>query len=167
MSLRQRLLPAPLTSLALFIAWPMLNESASPGHLLLALLFALAVPVALASLRPERTRVRAWRPVAGLTAVVLHDIVKSNIDVAKRVLGPDAAIQPRFVWVPLDLADPLGVVLLAGIITTTPGTISAELSDDRRALRVHALHCPDDEAAAGVVADIKARYEAPLREIFG
>jgi multisubunit Na+/H+ antiporter MnhE subunit len=31
---------------------------------------------------------------------------------------------------------------------------------------VHALHCPDDEAEAALLADIQARYEAPLLEIF-
>ena len=75
--------------------------------------------------------------------------------------------QQRFVWVPIDLRDPLAIVLLAGIVTTTPGTISAELSDDRRWLLVHALHAPDDAAAAAIAADIKSRYEALLMEVFG
>jgi multicomponent K+:H+ antiporter subunit E len=166
MSLRRTLLPSPLTSLALFIAWPMLNESASVGQLLLAALLAWLIPLLLAPLRPRASRIGSWRAIVRLAAVVLYDIVRSNIDVARRVLGRDSAIQPRFVWVPLDVEDPLAVVLLAGIITTTPGTISAELSDDRRHLLVHALHVDDDSAAAAVVADIKARYEAPLMEIF-
>jgi multicomponent K+:H+ antiporter subunit E len=96
--------------------------------------------------------------------VVLRDIVMSNIDVAKRVLGPEAAIQSRFVWVPLRLRDPHAIVALAGIITLTPGTLSSELSEDRRYLLVHALHCTDE---AALVADIKARYEAPLLELLG
>jgi multicomponent K+:H+ antiporter subunit E len=45
----------------------------------------------------------------------------------------------------------------------TPGTLSAELSPDGRHLLVHAFNV-DDEAA--LVAQIKARYEAPLQEIF-
>ena len=102
-----------------------------------------------------------------LVIVVLWDILRSNLDVARRVLGRDAAIQSRFVWVPIDLRDPLAIVLLAGIVTTTPGTISAELSDDRRWLLVHALHAPDDAAAAAIAADIKSRYEALLMEVFG
>jgi multicomponent K+:H+ antiporter subunit E len=57
-------------------------------------------------------------------------------------------------------------VALAGIITMTPGTLSSDLSPDRKHLLVHALHCPDEAAEAALVADIKARYEAPLMEIF-
>lgn len=167
MNLRRRVLPAPLTSAALFVAWPMLNESASAGQLLLGAALALAIPWLLAPLRPTRARLRAWPALLRLAGVVLWDIVRSNIEVARRVLGRDAAIQPRFVWVPIDLQDPLAIVLLGGIVTTTPGTISAELSDDRRWLLVHALHAPDEAAAQAIVADIKARYEAPLAQVFG
>ncbi len=157
------LLPAPLISALLFVAWLMLAQSASAGNLILAAAFALAIPWFSERFRPERPRLKAWGTIVRLGLVVLRDIVVSNVDVAKRVLGPEQAIRSRFVWVPLTIRDPHGIVALAGIITMTPGTLSSELSEDRRFLLVHALHC-DDEAA--LVADIKARYEAPLVEIF-
>lgn len=163
----KQLLPAPLLSLVLGLSWLMLNESVSVGHLGLALALALAVPWTTERLWPRRPRVRSWRAAFRLAGVVLFDIVKSNIDVARRVLGSPGTIVPRFFWLPLDLHEPHAVVLLAGIITTTPGTVSAELSADQRSLRVHALHCPDDATQAAIVHDIKTRYEAPLKEMFG
>ena len=57
----------------------------------------------------------------------------------------------------------LGIVALAGIITMTPGTLSAELSPDHRHLLIHAFNV-DDEAA--LIATIQSRYDAPLMEIF-
>jgi multicomponent K+:H+ antiporter subunit E len=48
----------------------------------------------------------------------------------------------------------------------TPGTLSADLSDDRRHLLVHAFDVDDDAAQAALIAGIKARYEAPLKLIF-
>lgn len=166
-ALPSRLLPSPLTSAALLLTWLMLNESASPGHGVLGVLLALAIPFLLSPLRPTQSPVRSWPVLLRLAGVVMWDTVRSNLDVARRVLGPEAAMQPRFVWVPLDLQNPLATVLLAGIVTTTPGTISAELSVDRRWLLVHALHAPDEAAAAAVAADIKTRYEAPLLQVFG
>jgi multicomponent K+:H+ antiporter subunit E len=62
------------------------------------------------------------------------------------------------------LRSPQAVVALAGVVTLTPGTVSSEVSDDRRYLLVHALHCTDE---AALVAEIQARYEAPLLEILG
>lgn len=162
----RRLLPAPLISAVLWLAWLMLNDSASPGQMLLGALLAVAVPLFSERFRPDRPRIRRWGTVLRLGVVVLGDIVKSNLEVARRILGPEAAIHPRFVWVPLDLRDPHAIVALAGIITMTPGTLSSELSEDHQHLLVHALNCPDQAAEAALVADIKTRYEAPLREIF-
>ncbi len=158
-----KLVPAPLLSLVLFASWLLLNNTVDPAHLLLAALLALAIPRFTEPLRPEKPRLRRWGLAAKLALVVLWDIVLSNIEVARRILGPESAIRPQFVWVPLSIRDPHGIVALAGIITMTPGTLSSDLSEDRRWLLVHAFNV-DDEAA--LVATIKRRYEAPLREIF-
>jgi len=163
--LLRQLLPAPLLSVMLFIIWLMLNESVSAGNLLLATAVALAVPWYSERFRPDKPRIKAWRTVCRLAGVVLYDILKGNADVARRVLGDETRLQPRFVWLPLDLRDPHGIIALAGIITLTPGTVSSELTEDRCYLLVHALHCAADDEAA-LIVDIKSRYEQPLREIF-
>jgi multicomponent K+:H+ antiporter subunit E len=159
----KRLLPAPLLSATLFLTWLLLNSTVDPAHLVLAAALAVVVPWFTEALRPERPRVRRPLAIVRLGLVVLWDIVLSNIEVAGRILGPESAINPRFVWVPLSLSDPHAILSLAGIITMTPGTLSADLSADRRYLLVHAFNV-DDEAA--LIAQIKARYEAPLKEIF-
>jgi multicomponent K+:H+ antiporter subunit E len=159
----KRLLPAPLLSLLLFIVWPVLNGSWSAGQLLLGAALAIVIPWFTEALRADKPALRAPLLIVRLGLVVLWDIVVSNIDVARSILGPEAAIKPRFVWVPLSITDPHGIVALAGIITMTPGTLSADLSDDRRHLLVHAFNA-DDEAA--LIDSIKTRYEAPLRRIF-
>lgn len=160
---RRRAWPAPAVSLTLFIVWPLLNQSCSLGQLLLGAVLAWALPWFTEPLRHERPRLRKPFVAIRLALVVLKDIVTSNLDVARLILGPEARIRPRFVWLPLSIVDPHGIVALAGIITMTPGTLSAEITDDRRHLLVHAMNV-DDEAA--LVAAIKARYEAPLMEIF-
>jgi multicomponent K+:H+ antiporter subunit E len=162
----RRLLPSPLLALALFITWLMLNESASAGHLLLGAALALALPWFTQAWRPDKPRVGRIGIAFKLAVAVLVDIVKSNIAVAKLILGNERHITPRFIWVPLTLRDPHGVVALAGIVTMTPGTLSADLSPDHRHLLVHAFDVDDDAAQAALIADIQARYEAPLMQIF-
>ncbi|HRM93615.1 MAG TPA: Na+/H+ antiporter subunit E, partial [Alicycliphilus sp.] len=54
----KKILPAPLVSFGLFVVWLLLNRSLSPGHLLLALLLALGLPVLFKELRPQKVRVR-------------------------------------------------------------------------------------------------------------
>lgn len=155
-------LTTPLLSAVLFAVWLLLANTLDPAHVALAALLALAVPRFIAP-PAERARLRRPAAIARLALVVLWDIVRSNVEVARRILGPEAALNPCFVWVPLDLRDAHGILLLSGIITMTPGTLTADVTDDRRYLLVHALNA-DDEAA--LVGAIKARYERPLREIF-
>ena len=164
--LRRQLLPAPLLSATLGLSWLMLNQSASVGHLLLGTALALALPPWSRRHDPDAPAMRRAAVALRLAGTVLRDIVVSNIEVARRVLGPERVLRPTFVWVPLDIRSPYGMATFAGIITLTPGTVSSEITPDRRHLLVHVLHCPDDEAAAALVATMKARYEAPLREVF-
>lgn len=159
----KRLVPAPLISATLFVMWLMLNQSASPGNLVLAAVLALALPLVFGGLRVEPPSVRKPAVVLRLVLRVLADIVKANIEVARRILGPESRIHPRFVWVPLSIRDAHGIAALAGIITLTPGTLSSDLTDDRRYLLVHAFNVDDEQA---LIASIKERYEAPLMEIF-
>ncbi|WP_397595617.1 Na+/H+ antiporter subunit E [Silanimonas sp.] len=156
------LIPHPVSSLAVAALWLLLN-GLSNGQLVLAVLFALALPRLLPSPAIPSPRLAAPVVAAKLVLVVLYDIVKANLEVAVRILGPESRIRPTFVWVPLDIASPQGIAVFASIITMTPGTLSCEVSEDRRWLLVHAFHADD---AAAVVADVKSRYEAPLREIF-
>ena len=159
----RRLLPSPLLSLLLAVIWPVLNQSWSLGHLLLGALLAILIPIFTERLRADRPVLRRPGVMLRLFFIVLKDIITSNIDVARLILGRESAIRPGFVWVPLSIDDPHGIVLLAGIITMTPGTLSADVSADRRYLLVHAFNINDQ---AELIASIKARYEAPLMEIF-
>ncbi len=161
----RRLLPHPWFSAVLWLVWLALHNTVAPGHVVLGGVLAAVIPWATTRVAPG-----AWpalhRPgVAGrLALIVLADIVTSSIDVARRVLGPEAAIKPGFIEVPLSLTDDWAITLLAGIITMTPGTLTADVATDRSHLLVHALHIDDADA---LVASIKSRYEAPLQEIFG
>jgi multicomponent K+:H+ antiporter subunit E len=168
--LLRRLLPRPWTALWLWLAWLLLNQTLEPGHLLLGFVLALvfarlggAAPAALQD--PGHGRSGRRRPGIALRLAwtVLHDIVVANLRVARRILGRQDALDPKFVWVPLDVRRPRSISLLAGIVTMTPGTLSAELSEDHRHLLVHGLDVDDPQA---LVAEIKTRYEAPIRELF-
>ena len=104
-----------------------------------------------------------WPTVVRLLLVVLWDIVVSNITVARLTLGSMQRPRPAWLRVPLATDHPRVNALFASIITTTPGTVSMTIDEERREILVHALNCDDPQA---MVADMKARYEAPLMRIF-
>lgn len=153
----------PALSLLLFVAWLLLQQSLSFAHLLMAALISVALPrLVHGFLGPA---MRPKRPVLMLRfgLIVLWDIVISNLTVARLVLGPGAKPQPAWVRVPLALRQPGPIMLLATIITTTPGTVSCVVDDEAHEIWVHALDCTDAQEMA---AQIKQRYEQPLLEIF-
>lgn len=160
--MRPRWLPRPGLSAVLAASWLLLQHTLAPFHLISALLIGLAIPLLLRDFLPAAKRLRVV-PALKLMAIVLWDIVVSNIVVARLVLGPMSRPQPAWVTVPLDLKDPMGVWLLASIITTTPGTVSCSVDEERRRILVHALNTQDPRQTA---LDIKARYERRLMEIF-
>ena len=160
----KRLLPTPLLSLALFALWLLLNQSASPGQLLLALLLAVAIPLLTAGLRPLPVRIRRPGAVLRLMLTVAADTVRSNLAVMRLLLSVNRRRHPAgFVHVPLEVRDPNALAVLATIVCITPGTAWAELSLDRSMLLLHVLEVDD---AAAIAAAIKQRYERPLMEIF-
>ena len=112
---------------------------------------------------PNVPRIRNLPRMFGFVVVVLYDIIVANVSVAIKVLGPLKSLRPGFVEFPVDLDDDFAIALLASTISLTPGTVSADVSQDRQTLLIHALDV-DDPAA--LVAEIKQRYERPLKEIF-
>lgn len=152
----------PALSGTLFVLWLLLNNTLAAGHVVLAAVLALFIPRLIAPFWRDRPYVRRPKVLLRLLFVVLWDIGVANVTVARLVVSWRRP-RPRFMKVPLALTDEFAITVLASIITLTPGTVSADVSPDRQHLLVHGLDI-DDEAAT--VADIKARYERPLKEIF-
>jgi multicomponent K+:H+ antiporter subunit E len=156
-------LPHPILTPVLAVVWLLLNNSLAPGQILLGLLLGWAIPRFTLAFWPERVRICAPGRLLRFAGVFLHDVLVANLAVARLILAGPRALRPAFVVVPLDLTNELALSLLANTICLTPGTVSARLSADRRSLLVHALDCGDP---AALVATVKTRFEAPLKEIF-
>lgn len=162
--MRASLFPHPLWSLALALFWLWLNNSLGPGHLLLGSLFGIALPLVARRFWPERERFSRLGLLLAFAGMLMVDIVTANLRVAVAVLGPVERLRPGFARVPLDVRSDTGIMILASAVSLTPGTLSAELTEDRLELIIHYL---DEADPVEMVAGIKARYERPLVEIFG
>ena len=158
-----RLVPFPTVSAGLLVLWLLLN-GLSVGQFLLGGTVALIGGWAFAVLEPPKMRLRRPLAVLRLTAFVFADIVRSNVAVARLILG----LEPRrwasgFVDVPLELRNPYGLATLACIITSTPGTLWVDFNEASGTLTIHVLDLVDENEW---VRTIKGRYERLLLEIF-
>lgn len=156
---------SPALVVALTVIWLLLNQTLSPGQLLLGVALSALLAWFGNSLRPIRASLHRVDQAVALLFVVLWDILRSNLAVARIVLGlvGKRRFRPGFLQVPLDLSDDHGLAVLACIVTSTPGTVWAGLSPDRATLTLHVLDLRDEDAW---IRTIKERYERRLMEIF-
>ncbi|HCE29882.1 MAG TPA: Na+/H+ antiporter subunit E [Comamonadaceae bacterium] len=160
----KRLLPSPLLSVALFLLWLLLSRSVSAGHLILATVLAVLVPLLTGGLRPLPVRIRRPGMVLRLGLRVVADTIASNLAVVLFLVFPSRRHHASgFVHIPLELRDPNALAVLAMIVCITPGTAWAEISLDRSMLLLHVLEVDDPQTIA---THVKERYERPLMEIF-
>jgi len=159
----RHLLPYPLLSALLASLWLVLNQSLSPGAILLGVLLGLLLGKVFALLRAPKARMRNYPRAAWLLLVVVRDIVRSNFAVARLILRGDRHVSSGFVSIPLTLTDHHGLAVLACIITSTPGTIWVSYDPAGSMLLIHVLDLADEQTW---IDTIQKRYERPLLEIF-
>lgn len=92
----------------------------------------------------------------------LKEVVLANVQIAQLVLWRPSRIQPALIKVPLEIQTDRGLFLLASMITLTPGTLSLDVSEDRKFLYVHVTHTEDPER---VITGIKHGFERKLMEV--
>ena len=164
MKLIRRLFPHPWLTVLLTAVWLLLVNRYSHNSLLFGLFLGIVIPFVTQPYWPNRPKLRNPLKVLEYVLVVIWDIIVANVVVARIVLfKSNDARQPAWISVPLDLRTPEAITVLAGTITMTPGTVSADVSAEGHALLVHCLDAPDPDA---VRDEIKERYEARLKEIF-
>jgi len=157
----KRFWPSPLLSLAMWCLWLLLANDFSAGQMVLGIFFAWLIPLLTEPFWLDRPRVRKPWKLLSFLLLVHRDILVANLAVAKLILSPPSKLRPAFVEVPLDIRNDFVITIL---VSLTPGTVSADVSQDRTVLLVHGLDVADIPA---MIATIKQRYEAPLKEIYG
>ncbi len=158
------LLPHPLLTLLLAVVWTILQNEVSAGMVVFGLILGVLIPFGTSIWWPDRPSGFRIGKMISYTLLVVWDIFVANVQVAWIVLTrPNDKLRPAWIEVPLDLRQPEAISVLAGTITLTPGTVSADLSDEGHSLLVHALDAEDPDA---VRDEIKDRYERRLKEIF-
>lgn len=158
------LLPHPFLTFLLAVVWVMLQNQISAGMVVFGIILGVIIPQMTARWWPDRPQGFRMGKMISYSFVVIWDIIVANIQVAWIVLTvPNSKLKPAWIIIPLELRQPEAITILAGTITLTPGTVSADLSDEGHSLLVHVLHTDDPDAERDT---IKSRYEARLKEIF-
>ena len=111
---------------------------------------------------PDSYFLRAWR-VARLICFFLYDLTVSSVRVAYDVLTPKDHSNPKILEMPLDVRSDFEILLVTNLISLTPGTLSLDVTPDRKTLIVHAMFADDPDE---VIASLKNGMERMVKEVF-
>ncbi|MBB6428444.1 Na+/H+ antiporter subunit E [Algisphaera agarilytica] len=151
-----------LTNLLLALAWMAMAGSAGWASFLMGFAVSYAVIAWLGSLIGQTGYTRKLPQAIGFVFFILWQLILSNLRVAYDVITPAANRSPAVIGVPLDVTTDAQITLLANLITLTPGTLSLDLSEDRKTLYIHAMFAEDREAFC---REIKDGFERRVLEL--
>ena len=147
--------------LLLAIVWVGATGVTTLPNLFAGFLLALLVLAALRR-RDGAGPLRRLRRAVALAAYFAWEMLVANVRVAHDVLTPAYRMRPAVVAIPLDANTDLEITLLANLISLTPGTLSLDVSADRRTLYVHGMFVRDRDS---FIRSIKSGLERRLLEV--
>jgi multicomponent Na+:H+ antiporter subunit E len=151
-----------LLNLLLALLWAAVVGSFDPAHLVTGFVVGYVVLwIARPVLGPTRYFGKLFEAVRFVVFFV-YELVLANLRVAWDVLTPRAYRRPGVVAVPLEPDSDVEITLLANLVTLTPGSLSLDVSPDRRYLYVHAMFVDDPEELR---REIKEGFERRVLEL--
>ena len=152
-----------LGSILLALVWAALEGEISLGNLVVGYVVGYAILALLArgGVMPSTLASRTARALE-LAAFFARELVVANFRVAADVVR-GTRIEPAVVAIPLDITTDGEILLLSMLINITPGSVTIDLSDDRRSLYVHVMHMTSPDATR---REIKDGFERRVKRLF-
>jgi len=152
--------------LSMMLVWVLLNASLSWEVCLVGALVATLLVLVFPThgFLFAGTRFSPETPAIVLKYLSLfgRELVKSNLDVARRVISPQLRINPGIVEVKTKLKHPTYRLILANSITLTPGTLTVEMIDD--SLFIHWIDVTGKDVESAT-REISSKFESYLMQL--
>ncbi len=142
-----------ILNIMLALVWAMLNGEINPANLIIGFIFGYFVLfLARGALGTSPYFSRALNLIH-FAAFFLYEIFNSNLKVAHDVLTPRHSMTPRIIAIPLAAKTDAEITLLANLISLTPGSLSLDVSDDKKVIYAHVMYAEDADAARREIKD--------------
>lgn len=151
-----------------FIFWILLNNSFEPLNLTIGAVLSLLLSLLFCSKCDVFSELKLTPAAFFYTliylVVFLYELVKSNLDVARRVITPSLPINPGIVEVKTKLKSRMGRMILANSITLTPGTLTIDIKEDT--LYIHWIDVQTEDVSKATEKIVR-KFEKYLEKIYG
>jgi multicomponent Na+:H+ antiporter subunit E len=132
-----------LPNVLLALAWVALTGEFSPSNFIVGFLLGYVALWITQRLRGRTVYFKKFPQVIGFGCYFLWELFKANLRVAYDVLSPRQRIVPGIIAVTLDAKTDAEITIFANLITLTPGTLSLDVSEDKKVLYIHAMYVED------------------------
>ena len=134
-----------LVFLLLFVTWVAFSGLVSLSNLVIGFVLGYGVIWVIQPMLGQSAYARRGWAWIKLVVYFIYDLISSSIEVAIDVVTPGHRSRPAILEMPLDVKTDAGILLVTNLISLTPGTLSLDVSEDRRTLRFHAMFADDPE----------------------
>lgn len=151
-----------LANILLTIIWVFLTGSLAVVNFIFGFVVSFLILWIISSKDGNPKYVRFVPKIISFILFFLWEVIKANLQVAYEVITPKNNMKPGIVKVPLSAKTNIEITLLANLITLTPGTLSLDVSEDKKVLYVHSMYVHDKQE---FIDEIKNGFERRLLEI--
>jgi multicomponent Na+:H+ antiporter subunit E len=151
-------------NLMLAIAWLIVTGSFTEVNFLFGILVGYGI-LAIASRQIEggSNYVRKVPKIISFIGFFIVDLVNANLRVAYDVITPTHLMRPGVIAYPLMAEGDVEITILGNLISVTPGTLSLDVSTDRKLLYIHAMYLDDEESLRANIRELERRVLEIMR----
>jgi len=144
---------ALLWNILLALIWIAMTGQFTPGNFVVGLGLGLLILIFTRRAIGSPNYIRKVGQVLNLALFFIWELILANLRVAYDVVTPSHHMQPGVIGIPLAARTDLEITVLSSMISLTPGTLSLDVSADRKMLYIHAMYLDDVEAARRKIKD--------------
>ena len=134
-----------LWNILLALVWTLMNGRVSLANLLVGFVLAYFALMLFHGKADSSNYFKKVRQILAFFLWFFKELIVSNLQVAHDVVTPTHYSRPGTLAIPLNAKTPDEITLLANVISLTPGTLSLDVSEDRKTLYIHAMFIDDPE----------------------
>lgn len=129
----------------LALVWTFLQGELQASNFIVGLVLGYLIIAASQHIMGRRAYVMKVIQVVRFVIFTLWEIFRASLALAWVIVQPRLTLCPGIVAVPLEACTDMEIAVLANLITLSPGTLTLDVSDDRRTLYVHTMLLEDPE----------------------
>lgn len=145
-------------NLLLGLAWVLLSGDFTGLNLLVGMIFGY---IALLLIEPQVDALKGYPArvprIIGFVGFFIKELVQANLRVAFDILTPPWHMKPGVIAFPLSAHTEMEITMVANLISLTPGTLSLDVSDDRKVLYIHAMFLDNEEELRNNLKEMEHR----------